>query len=194
MNTIRTFMALNLPITTLRKVAAFQADLRQRAQDQELELGWVKPPNMHVTLKFLGNIPEETAWIIQDKFPEKLRAHAPLRLHLKGIGAFPDPEKPRVIWLGLEQQDDQLTRLAADVDDWFEELGFEKEKREFRAHLTLARARKGSAAALLKDPELAEVDLGPCTASDVVFYRSVPQRKGAEYTPLMRVKLVRPSE
>ena len=195
MNTIRTFIALNLPVTTVRKVAAMQADLRERAAAHEgLKVGWVRAPNMHVTLKFIGNIPEETAWIIRDKFPLALDGHHPLRLHLKGLGAFPSADKPRVLWLGLEQQDEQLTDLAGAVDAWLEELGFEPEKRPFSPHLTLGRVKSGSAAALLAEPELAEVDLGPCTASDVVFYRSVLQRKGAEYMPLARIKMVRPAK
>lgn len=195
MNTIRTFVALNLPVTTVRKVAAMQTDLRQRAAAHEgLEVGWVRSPNMHVTLKFLGNIPEEMVWAVRDKFPEVLGGFPPLRLHLRGLGAFPSADKPRVLWLGLEQQDEQLTHLAGAVDAWLEELGFEKEKRPFAPHLTLGRVKKGSAEALLAEPELAEIDLGPCTAGDVVFYRSVLQRAGAEYTPLARIKLVRPAD
>jgi len=191
MNTFRTFMALNLPVTTIRKVEAMmKEELRPRAKELELKVGWVRAPNMHITLKFLGNVPEETCRVISDRLPTLTDARAPLRLHLKGLGAFPSAEKPRVIWLGLEQQDDALTRLATVVDGWFEDLGFEKEKREFRAHLTLGRVKKGSAVDLLATPELAEVDLGPCTATDVVFYRSVLQRTGAEYTPLARKKLI----
>ena len=190
MNTFRMFMALNLPVSTIRKVDAMvKKELRPRAKELGLKVGWVKPPNMHITLKFLGNIPEETCRVIGDRLHQLTDARPPLRLHLKGVGAFPSADKPRVIWLGLEQQDDALTRLASVVDDWFEELGFEKEEREFRAHLTLGRIKTGSAAELLSAPELAEVDLGPCTATDVVFYRSVLQRAGAEYTPMARKKL-----
>lgn len=191
MNTFRTFMALNLPVSTIRKVDTMvQTELRPRALDLGLKVGWVKAPNMHVTLKFLGNIPEETCWTIRDRLPILLKERPPLRLHPKGFGAFPDADKPRVIWLGLEQQDEGLTRLASVVDDWFEEIGFEREKRAFAAHLTLGRVKSGSAAELLQAPELAEVDIGPCTATDVVFYRSVLQRAGAEYTPLARCKLL----
>ena len=191
MNTFRTFMALNLPVTTIRKVDTMvQTELRPRALDLGLKVGWVKSPNMHVTLKFLGQIPEETSWVIGDRLPKLLNQRPPLRLHVKGLGAFPSPDKPRVLWLGLEQQDDQLTRLATIVDDWFEELGFEREERAFSPHLTLGRIKEGSAAELLQIPELADLDMGPCTATDVVFYRSVLQRAGAEYTPLARCKLM----
>ena len=185
--TIRAFIALNLPIDTVRKLAELQGDLRQKAADAGLKVGWVKPPNIHPTLKFLGNITEESAWAIRDLLPRRLSAHAPLTLDVSGLGAFPSQSKPRVLWVGLHPEPEgALSSLAADVDSWMAELGFDPEKRPFKPHITLGRVKQGAAEFLT---EMDPPDLGTCTAQEVVLYKSVLQRTGAEYTPLVRVQL-----
>lgn len=186
MDRVRVFLALNLPIRVIEEVRAEQDKLRGVAEEAGMEVAWIPPPNMHVTLKFLGQVPVESAVAIQDLLAPRLEAHAPLSLNVSGTGAFPDRERPRVLWVGVSG--DGLDELAGSIDTWLdEELGFDREKRPFHAHLTLGRVKNGGGVDLLEGLE--EHPFGSCVAHEVVLYKSVLQRHGAEYTPLARFAL-----
>jgi 2'-5' RNA ligase len=187
MNRIRAFLAFNLPVATINKVSELQSDLRQRARQAGLKVGWVDPTHMHVTLKFLAEIPEDSVWAVRDRVTEKLAGRPALPLQVRGVGAFPDRERPRVLWVGIDSAEDAVTRLAADIDCWLVDLGFAKEKRPFHPHLTLGRVKAGAADLLTG---LEPVDYGACTLSAVVLYQSVLKREGAEYSPLATIPLV----
>jgi len=187
MNRIRAFLAFNLPVATINKAVELQAEVRQRARQAGLKVGWVAPPNMHVTLKFLAEIPEESVWAVRDLMKEKLAGRPAIPLRVRGTGAFPSRDRPRVLWVGIESPDDAVTKLAAEVDGWVAELGFSKEERPFHPHLTLGRVKQGAADVL---EGLETVELGECALSAVVLYRSVLKREGAEYTPLASFPLV----
>jgi 2'-5' RNA ligase len=181
MNRIRAFLAFNLPVATINKVAELQSEVRQRARAAGLKVGWVAPPNMHVTLKFLAEIPEESVWAVRDLVKEKLVGRSAIPLRVRGAGAFPSRGKPRVLWVGIESPDDAVAKLAADVDGWVAELGFAKEERPFHPHLTLGRVKQGAGDVL---EGLDAVEIGECALTAVVLYQSVLRREGAEYTPL----------
>ncbi len=191
MSTIRAFVALNIPVATVRRVADFQADLKTKARKNKIRVGWVPPPNMHITLKFLGNIPGESAYIIGDRFREHLAERPAFNVQLKGLGAFPGRSKPRVLWLGTHCEDDEIVKLAADVEEWLEELGFPKEQRPFHPHLTLGRVKTPKPSVdLLEGLEQREV--GRCVANEVVLYESEISKRGAEYAALVKIPLVEP--
>lgn len=188
-NTIRAFVALNLPIPVIRRVAELQRELRNKAKKANIRVGWVPPPNLHVTLKFLGNIPAENAWAISDRLKQVLAARPSFGMQLQGTGAFPNRAKPRVLWLGLKSAGGELEQLAEDMEQWFEELGFAREQRDFHPHLTLGRVKS-----VMPSLDLLEgtdrVDLGRCSAAEVVLYESLLNRRGAEYSALARIPLV----
>ena len=187
--TIRAFVALNIPITMVRRVADLQADLRAKAWTAKIRVGWVPPPNMHVTLKFLGNIPAENATIIGDRFRELLAERPAIRVQLKGMGAFPSREQPRVLWLGTLCENDELVQLATDVDDWLADLRYPKEKRPFHPHLTLGRVKTPRPSLDLLEG-LEEREVGRCVATEVVLYESEIQQRGAEYSALAKIPLL----
>jgi len=186
MDRIRAFIALNLPLETIREVKSLQDELRQAAEEAEMRVAWVKPPNMHVTLKFFGDIPVESARAAGDCLLEKLRDRQALRLNVSELGAFPDVSEPRVIWLGIKSDGDALSQLAKEIDDLMEGLGFPPEKREFRAHLTLGRVKEGAADLIGGRDQLS---IGDCLGSEIVIYQSKPTRQGAEYTAIERIQL-----
>lgn len=186
MNTIRAFLAVNLPIKIIEAVREIQDRLRASAREAKMKVAWVPPPNMHVTLKFLGNIPDESVWAIQDTLLARLEGREVIPATVQGTGAFPDASRPRILWVGVHSENQQLEQLAKDIDAWLSELGFASEKRPFHAHLTLGRVKHG-ATDLLQGLE--ETVLGDCTIHEVVLYKSVLLRKGAEYTPLSRLPL-----
>lgn len=191
MSTIRAFVALNIPVNTVRRVTDLQSDLKARARKAKIRVGWVPPPNMHVTLKFLGNIPGESAYIISDRFREHLAERPAFNLQLKGLGAFPNRDKPRVLWVGTHCDDDELIKLAADVEDWLSELGFPREQRPYHPHLTLGRVKTPKPSLDLLEG-LEEREIGRCLAHEVVLYESEISRRGAEYTALAKIPLVEP--
>lgn len=183
---IRSFVAVNLPVEIINKVMEVQAELRTRAQRAGMRVGWVPATGMHVTLKFLAEIPEETVWAVRDTLTERLAGRSALRLQLCGAGAFPSRSHPRVLWIGIKSNGEALTRLGTDVDQWLEQLGFSKETRPFHPHLTLGRVKESPADVL---EGLEAIDLGACTVREVVLYRSILRRQGAEYQPLARIPL-----
>lgn len=189
MKAIRCFVALNLDIPAVRRISELQDKLRSRAKGQPLRVGWVPPANLHLTLKFLGDIPAETMPAVRDRLAERLLGRPAFTMQVRGVGAFPNVDQARVLWVGLTDDGGHLDRLAADMDQWLVDLGFARETRPFRPHVTLGRVREGSAAGLIAGDEALE--LGPALAQEVVFFESVLQRRGAEYRALGRYGLSR---
>lgn len=197
MERIRAFVALNLPVEVIDRMAELQRQLREAASAAGVKARWVPPPNLHLTLKFLGSIPSESVAAIRDVLAPLLAERAAPKLALHGLGVFPDPARPRVLWAGIDEEDGAVTALAGEVDSQLAEIGFEPEKRPFHPHLTLGRIKQGN-----DDfwSDLAPVERLECRAVDVTLYRSVTQPyvprgaggpgRGAEYTALARYPLV----
>ena len=101
----------------------------------------VRPEGVHLTLKFLGDVPADRISAIGDATGKAAARHAPFALSLSGVGAFPGGRAPRVLWAGIVGDLDRLAALQASVDGCLAELGFARERRSFNPHLTLARLR-----------------------------------------------------
>jgi len=187
MNRIRSFLAVNLPVPLIEQVRSLQDQLRDRARSSEVKVAWVPPPNMHVTVKFLGDIPQESALVIRDQLQPVLEGRGAIQLDVGGLGVFPSIQKPRVLWVGVQSTGDALGTLAGEIDSRLEQLGFEPESRPFHAHLTLGRVKQGQAPDLLEGLE--DASFGQCSIHEVVLYKSVLQRAGAEYTAMARIPL-----
>jgi len=183
--TIRTFIAITLNPDIRETLQKIQSHLRKTGADVK----WVNPENIHLTLKFLGDTPVE-------KLPEIIKilqstAHSipSFSFSLTHIGAFPKPEHPQVIWIGIEQGKADVTRLAQTLEDHLERLGFAKEKRRFDAHVTLGRTRSGfNRFALSK--EIKQYRLGQELQQSVdhlVFYKSTLTSHGPIYEVIEKV-------
>lgn len=188
MSSIRAFLAANLPVSMIEEVRGLQDRLREQARADGLKVAWVPPPNMHVTIKFLGQVLEETVAAIPDRLQDALQHHPTIHAEVTGLGVFPSPSKPRVLWVGVRSVEDALAGLAGRVDAALEELGFEPETRPFHAHLTLGRVKQGGSVQQILD-EHGEVSFGHCSIHELVLYKSVLQQRGAEYSVLGRVPL-----
>ena len=156
-----------------------------------MRVAWVPPPNMHITLKFLGNVERHSLPLLGEKLARSLEGRSPIPISLTGLGAFPDASKPRVLWMGIGNGAEAIGELAAHVDEALSELGFERESREFHPHLTLGRVKQGSADLV---SEKAEQHFGDCLAREVTLYESRLQRKGAEYNVIVRIPLASGAE
>jgi 2'-5' RNA ligase len=133
---VRLFLAINLSTETRRDIVEATASLRDRAP----ELAWVREPLLHLTLKFLGEQPDERLGEIKDVLASVAGRHRELVMNIGGIGAFPNFRRARVVWVGIAQ-DPRLELLHHDVEVACESIGFEVEGRPFRPHLTLARVK-----------------------------------------------------
>ena len=138
--TVRVFVALDLPVPAKEVLRQAVADLQS-----ELPQGirWVRPEGVHLTLKFLGDVASARVTDIQQAMERASREFGPatFRLALSGLGVFPNPREPRVLWAGVTGDMDALGHFQILVDESLEAVGFERERRRFRPHLTLGRVR-----------------------------------------------------
>ena len=137
---MRLFVAVNLPADERRSIYQAMAPLR----DLGAPVKWVAEENLHVTLRFLGEVPEEQAGPIGESLAQAVTAVRPFDVTLGGVGAFPDLGDPRVLWLGVERHP-ALELLANDVEKTLQGFGFEPELRPFQPHLTIGRLKKDAA-------------------------------------------------
>ena len=135
---MRTFVAV-FPPPEIR--AAAIAGARETVRRLGDRVRWIKPENVHLTLKFLGDVREEALGTLCASLEEICARHAPFDVELVGLGAFPSARRARILWVGVGAGSDQLRALAADLDAAFASLGFEREKRSYAPHMTLGRVR-----------------------------------------------------
>ena len=143
---IRTFVAIELEAPVRQALAQAQATLRGQLQKTvpDVRIQWVKPESIHLTLKFLGDIPEDRVPGIQAALARVASGHARFAVAVEGLGVFPDVRAPRVVWIGLTAHVDALTRLTADIETALVAIGCSPDPKPFHPHLTLARIKERS--------------------------------------------------
>lgn len=144
---IRCFVALNLS----PELKAHLAELQVRLKQAKADVSWVKPENIHLTLKFLGEVEEERILAIKQAIQEGVEGEGALSVTLAGLGTFPHPRSPRVIWVGIEGEKERLSRLQERMEQAMEGVGFPREGRPFSPHLTLGRVRSARGVSDLVD-------------------------------------------
>jgi len=182
---VRLFVALEIPSAVRENLAALINELRVAdASPSKNKARWVRPENLHVTLKFIGNVDSGKLDAIRASLAE-VRAGRSVEFHVRGLGFFSNEKRPRVLWAGLEASPN-LATLAADIDARLEKVGIPRETREFSPHLTLARfdppgiSEKLRAAAL----ENATREFGAVRTGEFHLFESKTRPTGAEYTRL----------
>ena len=181
-NTIRAFIALKLPVSIIDYAAQIQSAIKARG----LQLRWVKPSSLHLTLKFLGNIRKEDVHSVGLSLKSATQEAVSFVLTMQGLGIFPSIKKPKVFWIGLGGQTDELHNLHSKIEDKLQTIGFVKDKRGFKAHLTLARfkAHVNVERVYKIIEELGCFTPQPFSADHLVFYKSDIKSEGAVHTPL----------
>jgi 2'-5' RNA ligase len=194
---MRLFVALDIDDAIRERIVRFVDGVQPFAPDAR----WVKPESMHVTLKFIGEQPDDTVVAIKQVLAQV--AASTIRVDFRGDGFFPTPKSARVFWVGMESGP-ELTALASAVDLNLSVLGIAKEDRPFSPHLTLARSSGGSGSprrnkrdrpnrvfqilqnklAILPVPEF-----GTMTSREFFLYQSQLSPKGSKYTKLARFEL-----
>ncbi len=162
---------------------------QERVGNKSTKIKFVESENLHVTLKFLGEIDEALAEEVKKALAEIARRHKKHRVRVKGIGVFPNPNYVRVIWAGIEN-DEEITAIANDVEREMRRLGFKKDK-DFVAHITIGRVKfvrdKVKLAMALKD--LANEDFGEFDVEAVELKKSTLTPKGPIYETVARFEL-----
>ncbi len=173
---MRTFIAVEIPAGIRERVTALIADEGKKA----LPVKWVPFENLHITVKFLGEIDEEmkekTAGVLQDV----CQRHHRFEVGFSGIGCFPDSRRPRVLWIGINAGADHLSALARDIDDLLVPFGFKKENR-FHPHLTIGRIKKPCR---IDGILHAEFTTRPFLVQRLTLFRSTLTPQGALYDSL----------
>ena len=134
---MRLFVAINFPADVRDALYGATQPLRDAAPRG---VGWLKPEGIHLTLKFLGDVDEARVGTVVELLAAVAARHAPVRIVVGGVGAFPSLARPRVVWVGVEATP-RLELLQHDVESACATLGFEVEGRAFRPHVTLGRVR-----------------------------------------------------
>ena len=189
---MRLFIALDIDDAIRQRIRTFLNGVRDFAP----EARWVRPESLHVTLKFIGEKPSETAEAIKQAL-SKIQAQS-VPIAFQGYGFFPTPKAPRVFWIGIHAES-QLARLAEAVDNSMAALGIPKETYPFSPHLTLARSAGGSGAPRQRKGDrpnrnfqrlqeklaaMPSLEFGTMTAREFFLYQSRLSREGSHYTKL----------
>jgi 2'-5' RNA ligase len=188
--TLRLFVALEPPGAVRRRVESVAAEIRRLAGRAADEVKWVRGENLHLTLQFLGNVPEARLPDLAAALGEAARASRPLHLEVRGAGGFPNARRPRVVWAGLEGDLGPLADLVRDLGQRLAPLGFPPEDRPWSPHLTLGRARGGGAAGLAGAlSAVREAEGGGWRASELLLFRSQLSPDGPRYDVIQRIYL-----
>jgi len=177
---VRLFVALEIPPAVRENLAGLIRDLRAIAPQPK----WVRPENLHITLKFIGEVADTKLEAIRQALGE-VRSEAPVTLDFRGLGFFPNEKYPRVFWAGMEASAN-LKGLATDIDRAMEKLGIPREQRPFSPHLTLARLQPPGLPEKLRSviKENATRDFGALHINQFHLIESKLKPSGAEYTTL----------
>lgn len=193
MEMIRAFIAIPLPGSLLNELAALQRCLEKQVPPRSVR--WVQPGGIHLTLQFLGDTPIERLPAIQEALTTVARNASGCTFTVGGLGCFPNPRRPRVVWVGVQEPSGRLAALQDAVEAAMEHFGYTPEGRGFTPHLTLGRVQRrasnreaaqvGEAIAATPVGQLAEV-----LADRFALIRSVLRPTGAEYTTLTEFPLL----
>jgi 2'-5' RNA ligase len=182
MDDIRSFIAIEVPPALKSRMEEILRELRRTDADVK----WVRPEAVHLTLKFLGSIRPEDVERISLALSSVIAGGDPFEVRVQGMGCFPNPRNPRVVWMGVDRGKEELVSLQKAVEKKMSELSFPPEDRPFSPHLTLGRVRspRGKAGLTQALEKHKGADIGIFQAREVILFRSELRPAGAVYTKL----------
>ena len=185
---LRTFIAVDISPAVRERAEILTARFRKT----DIKATWTKPENLHVSLKFLGDIDETQIPDLCRRVASVAQSHAPFQLSFTTAGAFPSGDRPRAVWMGVGEGRGEITELQAEIEESLLDLRIPRERRRFKPHLTLGRIREGGP----KAKELtaiieqnAEFDGQSCRVDCVLTLASYLERSGPTYQVLARAPL-----
>ena len=184
MQKIRTFIAIDIPVS--QKVTEIINELKKIQIDAKI----VEIENMHLTLKFLGDTDEKLIDEIEKIIKDAILNMQPFEIILKNLGVFPNEKYMKVVWIGVENAE-PLKKIAETIDTKLKDLGFEKEKRPFSVHLTIARIKSAKNKEKLMDliDKYQNIELQKIKINKIILKKSILTPKGPIYTNLKQIKV-----
>lgn len=173
---MRLFVALEIPSSVRDNLATLLTSMRAITREPRC----VRAENLHVTLKFLGEVAEGKVAEVRTALG-KIGSDKAVTLDFRGLGFFPNEKHPRVFWAGMEASPN-LKTLAADIEGAMEKLGIPREKREFSPHLTLARFERPKLPEALRKLVTQQLEFGSLRTNEFHLIQSRLKPTGAEYT------------
>lgn len=187
MRDVRAFIAINLPEDIIQRLGN-QIEMISDLVPQGL-VRWVREKNIHLTLKFLGNVVSNDLDEITKSMRHIATRHAAFQFDVASFGCFPDIQSPRTLWIDLREPNGTLLRLQSDLEDGLEGLGFSRERRKFHPHLTIGRVKRHVRRNELSDlaQHLRQVkvgNIGTVQVSEIALMRSDLHPTGAVYSQI----------
>ncbi len=192
MQDVRAFIAIHLPEDVIQQLGN-QIAIISELVPQDL-IRWVRETNVHITLKFLGNV----AAIDLDEITKSIQytavRHAAFQFDVASFGCFPDIQSPHTLWIGIREPTGALLRLQSDLEDGLEGFGFSRERRKFNPHLTIGRVKRHIRRNEISDlaQHLVQVkvgNIGTVQVSEIALMRSDLRPTGAVYTRIAVAEL-----
>lgn len=184
---IRSFIAIELDKQTQENLARIQNELKPSGAD----IKWVEPKNIHLTLKFMGDIETDLIAKIKNILEDLSKIHRKFSATINELGAFPTSRSPRVIWAGIETGKENSISIASDLENNLSKLGIPKEERDFVPHLTLGRVKSPInrfklSELLNKNKNISDLNF---VADRIVLFKSTLTPKGPIYEAMIEVNL-----
>lgn len=186
---MRTFIAIELPENIKTSLKNIQDELKKCGADVK----WVEPENIHLTLKFLGEIEENQLEAINQAIEETAKNKPKYLITLSGLGVFPDLKRPRIIWIGIKDQNNATKLITEELEEKLEKINIPKEERKFLGHITIGRVKSGlNKDKLAEKLETLNIDLAKdmgFIADKITLFKSTLGPKGPAYETLKEVTL-----
>jgi len=184
---IRSFLAIVIPAAVLKEINRVQGELKS----SRVDVRWVDPEKIHLTLKFFGNIEESRIEPIADSIKDSVQTTPPFSLQVSGVGAFPHFKNPRVVWVGLVDKTASLIPFQKELEARLDQIGFPREDRSFQPHLTLGRAKssRGKDELVGKMERYREEKFGEFQVEGLTLFKSELTPSGPIYTRLKELRL-----
>lgn len=185
---IRTFTSIELSYE-LKQALSKIIDVCKQTQ---ADVKWVKPENIHITLKFLGGITEEQIELVKKQLSNIAMAINSFYMELRGAGTFPEKRIPRIIWIGIDKGKEDLIKCVDLIEKSLCKIGFKKEDRIFTPHITIGRVRSPKNVPLLKNKlnEYENISFGNCLAKEMTLMKSELSREGSTYTAIAKFSFI----
>jgi RNA 2',3'-cyclic 3'-phosphodiesterase len=187
---VRVFIAIDIDDKIRKAIADLQKQIASKVDVKKGDLKWVEPNNIHLTLKFLGEISDEQLEEVSEIAKTVASAHNKFTLDIESVGSF-GGRSAKIVWVGAGKGTDSLLALQKDLDDLLDQAGFPKEDREFSAHLTLCRVNHPIAGIKMGEAiaQFSHLKLGSIAAESLCVYQSQLTPTGPNYTLLGEFKL-----
>ena len=183
---MRSFISIELPEEIKGKIAESIKDFKKTESDVK----WVNKENLHITLKFLGEVDDQKTENLVQLTTKAVSGLGSFKVNFKGLGTFPVGKKPRIIWVGTDRGGDKLCILAKNLEEIFSKEGYRKEERRFNSHITIGRVKDKGRGKLAEKIEAQKgSEFGQVHIDHINIMKSTLTQSGSIYKKIMEVKL-----